>query len=326
MGRSRGASSAAPGLVDLAAVVVDDRLRAEVLAEVLAEEDPETCRWCADRVVMVLDRPTGLLVAAAADAVVVVAVAVVVDVEAIDPAEGGRGGRRTVADVRAVAFDFARACVFVRCGCVLVGVVPVASGGGSWEEAGEGFEDADIDLDAGLVSLAALVAVGLVVLDGSAWSLAAICVTGFRTATVFRRPNTPEVGRLLVPAAAADGIAVVVDGMPFPAPMVPARVRDATVEPPGLGSLVGDVVLAAFGAELVGAAASLLLLFVSLPVSSFLWVLLRPAVGCLSERDRPRAVAEVDDDDMMSACRYVGMLGGRRGETWNSSSPCTIMY
>lgn len=326
MGRSRGASSAAPGLVDLAAVVVDDRLRAEVLAEVLAEEDPETCRWCADRVVIVLDRPTGLLVAAAAAAVVVVAVAVVVDVEAIDPAEGGRGGRRTVADVRAVAFDFARACVFVRCGCVLDRVVPVAaSRGGSWEEAGEGFEDADIDLDVGRVSLAVLVAVGLVVLDGSAWSLVVLCVTGFRTATVFRRPKTPEAGRLLVPAAAADGIAVVVDGMPFPAPMVPARVRDATVEPPGLGNLVGDVVLAAFGAELVGAAASLLLLlFVSLPVSSFLWVLLRPAVGCLSERDRPRAVAEVDDDDMMSACRYVGMLGGRRGETWNSSSPRTM--
>jgi hypothetical protein len=303
--------------VDLAAVVVDDRLRDEVLAEVLAEEDPETCRWCADRVVTVLDRPTGLLVAAAA-AAAVVAVAVVVDVGAIDPAEGGRGGRSTVADVRAVAFDFARECVLVRCGCVLVGVVPVASEGGSWEEAGEGLEDADIDLDVGLVSLAVLVTVGLVVLDGSAGSLVVLCVTGFRTATVFRRPNTPEVGRLLVPAA-ADGIAVVVDGMPFPAPTVPARVRDAIVEPPGLGSLVGDVVLAAFGAELVGAAASLLL-FVSLPVSSFLWVLLRPAVGCLSERDRPRAVAEVDDDDMISACRYVRMLGGK-GETWNSSSP-----
>lgn len=121
MGRSRGASSAAPVLVDLAADIVDDRLRTEVLAE----EDPETCRWCADRVVRVLDRPTGLLLAA--PAAVAAAVVVVVDVEAIDPAEGGRGGRRTVAGVRAVAVDFARVCAFVRVGCVLVGEVPVAS-------------------------------------------------------------------------------------------------------------------------------------------------------------------------------------------------------
>lgn len=165
-------------------------------------------------------------------------------------------------------------------------------------------------MDAGLVSLAVLTAAGLVlvVLDGSAWSLVVLCVTGFRTATVFRRPNTPEVGLLLVPAA--DGIAVVVDGMPFPAPTVPARVRDAIVEPPDFGSLVGEVVLAAFGAELVElveAAASLL--FASLPVSSFLWVLLRPAAGCLSERDRLKAVAEVDDD-MVFAEMSCQMLGG----------------
>lgn len=220
--------------MDLAAAVADDLLRPEVLAG----EDPETWRWGADRAVTVLDRARVLLLAAAA-------VVVAVDVDAIDPAEGGRGGRRAVADDRAVTFDLARVCAFVRGGCVLVGESPVASEDGGWEGAvgAVGFAGVDIDLDVGLVSLVVLRAVGLVVLGGSAGSLVVLCVTGFRTATVLNRPNTPETGRGLVPAA--DGFAVVVDGMPLPAPTVPARGRDAIVEPPGFGSLVGDVVLAA---------------------------------------------------------------------------------
>lgn len=99
----------------------------------------------------------------------------------------------------------------------------------------------------------------------------------------------PEVGLLLVPAAAADG-------MPLALPAVPARVRVAIEEPPGgFGSLLGDVFLAA-PAEEVEAAATLAVLTTLFAVSSFLRALLRPAVGCRSDRERlsAGAVEEVD--------------------------------
>lgn len=226
-------------MVDRAAVVVDERHRPEGLAEV----EPGAWRWGADRAVTVLDRATGFLLAA-------VAVVAVVEVEAKEPAEGGRGGRRTVADERAVTVDFARVCALVRVDCVLAGEIPVASDDGGWVGAvGEGLADWDIDLDVGLVSLVVLMAVGLVALGGSAGSLVVLCVGGFRTATVLSRPNTPETGKGLVPAADGFAAAVVLvvvvdDGRPLPAPTVPARVRvrGAMTEPSGFGSLVGDVV------------------------------------------------------------------------------------
>lgn len=76
------------------AVVIDaeDALRAEVLAA----DEVEGFSWRAARVVVVLERPTGRLLAA-------VAAVAVVEVEAIDPADGGRGGRKVVAFVRDVA-------------------------------------------------------------------------------------------------------------------------------------------------------------------------------------------------------------------------------
>lgn len=113
------------------------------------------------------------------------------------------------------------------------------------------------------------------------------------------RPNMPEVGLLFVPAAAADGML-----LPFPA--VAARVRVAIEEAPGgFGSLLGDVVLAAPAEEVEAAAgapllaaATLVVLTTLLPVSSFFNALLRPAVGCLSDRERLSAGAEEEEDDM----------------------------
>jgi hypothetical protein len=98
----------------------------------------------------------------------------------------------------------------------------------------------------------------------------------------------PEVGLLLVPPAA--------DGMPLALPAVAARVRVAMGGPPGgFGSLLGEVVLAApeeaaLAVVLVVTTLSLLL------VLPFLRTLLRPAVGCLSDRGRWSAEAEEDDD------------------------------
>lgn len=112
-GRSRGGSSAAAlGFEGRPVVVVveDVALRTEMLAVV---EAPEAWRCCAARVVTVLARPIGRLLAA-------VAVVAVVDAEAVDSADGGRGGRRVVVEVREVTVDFARTCVFVRGDCNLV--------------------------------------------------------------------------------------------------------------------------------------------------------------------------------------------------------------
>lgn len=98
----------------------------------------------------------------------------------------------------------------------------------------------------------------------------------------------PEVGLLLVPAAVADG-------MPLALPAVAARVRVAIEEKPGgFGSLLGEVFLPA-PAEEVEAAATLVVLTL-LAVSSFLRALLRPAVGCLSDRERLSAGADEEDD------------------------------
>lgn len=85
-------------------------LRTEVLP---VEEASEAWCCCGARVVTVLARPIGRLLAA-------VAVVAVVEVEAVDSADGGRGGRRVVVEVREVAVDFARACTAVRGDCDLV--------------------------------------------------------------------------------------------------------------------------------------------------------------------------------------------------------------
>lgn len=104
------------------------------------------------------------------------------------------------------------------------------------------------------------------------------------------RPNMPEVGLLLVPAAAADG-------MPLALPAVPARVRVAIEEPPGgFGSLLGDVFLAAPAEEVEAAATLVVVLTTLLALSSFLRALLRPAVGCRSDRERLSAGADEEVD------------------------------
>lgn len=220
----------------------------------------------------------------------------VVEVEVTEPADGGRGGRRTVAELRAVAEDFARMCVVVRCGAARAGEGDVAAFGGvtlegegregvvgeGSEEVGAGLEEAGIDFVDGRASLLVVMGAGLALLEGSACSGPVACVAGFLAARLSDRPNMPDVGLLLVPEAAADG-------MPLALPAVAARVRVAIEVPPGgFGSLLGDVLPAAV----------VMMLFV---VSSFLRPLLRPAVGCLSDRERLSPEAEEEDD--MSPCQ-----------------------
>lgn len=244
---------------------------------------------------------------------------VVVEVVATDPADGGRGGRRTVAEFRAVAEDFARMCVVVRGDAVLAGdgvdvlvggVALEGEGRGEGREGvvGDGSAEAgavfgvDIDFVGGRINLLVVMGAGLVLFEGSGCSAAVACVVAFLVAMLSERPNMPEVGLLLVPAAAA---AAAADGMPLAFPAVPARVRVAIEEPPGgFGSLLGDVFLAApaeeveaaAGAPLLAAATTLVVLTTLLAVSSFLRPLLRPAVGCLSDRERLSAGAEEEDD------------------------------
>lgn len=304
-GLRRGASPAAVGLTDLAAFVDAALPRADAL-----EVGTDAWRRWPDRATVVLDRPTGLLFA-------VVAVVVVVEVEATDPADGGRGGRRTVAEFRAVADDFARMCVVVRGDAVRGDAVLAGDGddvvvggvalkgdgregvvGDGSEEPGAGLEEEDIDFVAGRISLLVAMGAGLVLFEGSGCSAAGACVVGFLAAMLSDRPNMPEVGLLLVPAPATDGI-------PLALPAVAARVRVAIEETPGgFGSLLGDVFLAApaeeveaaAGAPLLAGAATLVVLATLLTVSSFLRALLRPAVGCLSDRERLSAGAEEEDD------------------------------
>lgn len=292
------------GLTDLAAFVDAALPRADAL-----EVGTDAWRRWPDRATVVLDRPTGLLFA-------VVAVVVVVEAEATDPADGGRGGRRTVAEFRAVADDLARMCVVVRGdavrgdavfagdgdGVVVGGVALKGDGregvvGDGSEEAGAGLEEEDIDFVAGRISLLVAMGAGLVRFEGSGCSAAGACVVGFLAAMLSDRPNMPEVGLLLVPAPAAEG-------MPLALPAVAARVRVAIEETPGgFGSLLGDVFLAAPAEEVEAAAgapllaaATLVVLATLLTVSSFLRALLRPAVGCLSDRERLSAGAEEEDD------------------------------
>lgn len=64
-------------------------------------------------------RPTGRLLVA-------VAVVVAVEAETIDPADGGRGGRRLVAGVNDVAANLVRECLTVTGDSVLVVETEVA--------------------------------------------------------------------------------------------------------------------------------------------------------------------------------------------------------
>lgn len=313
-GLRRGASPAAGvGLTNLAAFVDAALPRADALDEVA----DAWRRWAERVAAVVLERPMGFLLAA----VVVVAV---VEVDITDPADGGRGGRRTVAEFRAVADDFARMCVVVRGDAVLAGEGDVVVFGGvalkgeglegegregvvgdGSEEVCAGLDEVDMDFVGGRISLLVVIGAGLALFEGSAWSAPAACVTGFLAAMLSDPLNMPEVGLLLVPAAAADG-------MPLLLPAVAARVRVAIGAPPGgFGSLLGEVVLptpaelvdeaAAAEAPLLVAATLLVLLLLTtllllLLVSSFLRALLRPAVGCLSDRERLSAEAEEEDD------------------------------
>lgn len=284
------------GLTDLAAFVEAALPRAEAL-DVGADS---WRRWPERVAAMVLARLMGFLLAA-------VVVVLAVEVEVTEPADGGRGGRRTVAEFRAVADDFARICVVVRCDAVRAGEGDVVVFGGvtlegegregvvgdGSEEVGAGLEEVDIDLAGGRISLLVVIGAGLVLFEGSACSGPAACVVGFRAARLSDRPNMPDVGLLLVPEATADG-------MPLALPAVAARVRVAIEVPPGgFGSLLGDVLPAAAAGTPLLVAATLLVVVAVLTlfvVSSFFRPLPRPAVGCLSDRERLRADAEEEDD------------------------------
>lgn len=171
-GLRRGASPGAAGLTDLAAFVDAALPRDDAL-----DAGTDAWRRWVDRATVVLDRPIGLLLAA-------VAVVVVVEVDATDPADGGRGGRRTVAEFRAVADDFARMCVVVRGDSVLAGdgddvfVGGVALKGEGREGEGRegvvgdgsedaGLEDVDIDFVGGRISLLVVMGAGLAFFEGS---------------------------------------------------------------------------------------------------------------------------------------------------------------
>lgn len=109
----------------------------------------------------------GLLLAA-------VAVVLAVEVEVTEPADGGRGGRRTVAEFRAVADDFARMWAVVRWDAFRAGEGEVVVFGGVTLE-GEGREgvvgDGSEEFGPGLVgriSLLVVMGAGLALFEGSA--------------------------------------------------------------------------------------------------------------------------------------------------------------
>lgn len=346
-GRRRGGSSVAVAAA-VAAAVVDLGARELVVVgavvvdavdpfgtEVLAEDEADGCSWRTGRVV-VLERPNGRLLA-------VVAVVVVVDVEAIDPADGGRGGRRVVALVRDVAWDFVRECDLVTGDCgFAVEEAAVVKDRGREEVVGESLGAEDMDF--GLASLVDVV-VGRTVLAGcSACSVASFCVAGLRVARLFdrSRPKMPEFGLLLVPVVEV----VEVEGIPLRAPVVPARVRVAVVmvvveeEEPNFGSLLGElvrgsVVVAGAGAEVEPPLFRLLfpLLLLMRPCRSsppaaggrLFWApapvpKVVPVPGWRRDRDRPKAVAE-DDEDMLG-CGVQGQ--GRKAAV--SSSRTVINF
>lgn len=103
-GRRRGGSPAVFCLGALVVVFVVGNVPSKVRA--LAEEVADGWRWWDARAATALARPTGRLLVA-------VVFVVVVDVEATDPADGGRGGRRVVAEVNDVAVDLVRECCAV---------------------------------------------------------------------------------------------------------------------------------------------------------------------------------------------------------------------
>lgn len=242
-----------------------------------------------------------------------VAVVVVVDFE---PAEGGRGGRRVVAEVREVAFDLVRSCSVVRGGSGFAGrVFEVADVGrvddGREAEIGEILEVEIIDT--GLESLDVVdIGRGRATPALGACSATVDCVEVLGAATVLDllRPNIPDIGLLLVLAA------VVPDGGWIPLPSVPVRDLVAVEEAaPGLGSLLGDIVRGSAATELVRVVdttapwsfvPSLFVATASFLSSSLFCALPRPAVGC--RRDRVRCSPDVEFDDDMAhsdvACRF----------------------
>lgn len=313
-GRRRGASSVAAVVVGggsgcLAArglLVVDvlfvvdavDALRAENLVDVLCGVDvvdalgaeallvgdkAGACSWRTERA-WGLRRPRGRLLAA-------VAVVVVVEAEAVEPADGGRGGRKVVELVRAVAWDFARVCVLVGGGCGLgvVVVVVVVEGPGLEARLDASLVGAE-DMDLGLVSLLDMER-GRAGLVGAGCAVVSFCVVAGLRAVVAvlldrSRPKMAECGLLLVPEAAV----VEVEGIPVRAVVVVAVLE---AEAPNLGSLLGELSRVSVVEALLVAS------------RSRAGAVGRPpppppgfTPGCRSERDRPRAGAE-DDDDMV---------------------------
>lgn len=267
-------------------------------AEVLATEDAETWRCCAARVVTVLARPSGRLLAAVA-----VAFVALVEAEPVDPAEGGRGGRNEVVEAKEVADDIARVCAIVRGDCGLA-VEGEAKFVGLLEEVPleDGGKDSDgTIIDLGRVNLIAVVGIRRMLFGGSAPFLATLSVGDGRAATGFDRlgPKIPEFGLLLV-------LVVEVVAVLLPAAEGPARVRAAAIlEAPGLGNLLGDEsrYVSTFDED-AGATVALLLVSgiffaSSFLASSFLGTLPSPAVGWRRERVRFSPVAE-EDDDMVS--------------------------
>lgn len=255
-----------------------------------------------------LTRPTErlLVVVAATDAMFV-------DVEAIDPAEGGRGGRRVVVDVNEVAIDFGRGRVVRGNNGFAVEVVEAEGvgprGEGREEVVGEGFGMEDIDF--GLIILVLVVMVGRAGFEGSA-AASVFSVAGLRVFTVLERfkPNIPEFGLLLVAVVPAAG------------PVVPARGLVVVNGPPGFGSLLGDMfpdcsadtdadIDAGAVAIAVGGPPTFLLLvsrvFAAMRGSvlspSVPGALPRPAAGCRRERDLLRPVVEDKDDMIVKGCR-----------------------
>lgn len=272
----------AENLVDaLCGVDVVDALRAEAL---FVGDKAGACSWRTERA-WGLRRPRGRLLAA-------VAVVVVVEAEAVEPTDGGRGGRKVVELVRAVAWDFARVCVLVGGGCGLGVVVVVVEGPGLEARLDASLVGAE-DMDLGLVSLLDMER-GRAGLVGAGFAVVSFCVVaGLRVVVVAvlldrSRPKMAECGLLLVPEAAV----VEVEGIAVRA-VVAVAVLEAEV--PNLGSLLGELSrVSAVGALLVVS-------------RSRAGAVGRPpppppppgfSPGCRSERDQPRAGAE-DDDDMV---------------------------
>jgi hypothetical protein len=175
-GLRRGASPGAVvvGLVGLrgfAALVEAALPRAEAL-----DDGADAWRMWADRAAaVVFERVMGFLVA-------VVSVVVFVEVDVTEPADGGRGGRRTGAEFRAVTDDFARMCMVVRVDAALAGDGEAAILGGvalegegregvvgdGSEEAGACLEGVDMVFGGGRISLLVVMGAGLALFVGSA--------------------------------------------------------------------------------------------------------------------------------------------------------------